>query len=1124
MMARMPTDVFGLTDDPLWYKDAIIYELHVRTFYDSDGDGVGDFLGLTQRLDYLQDLGVTALWLLPFCPSPLKDDGYDISDFTGIHATYGTMRDFKAFLREAHRRGLRVIIELVLNHTSDQHAWFRRARQAKPRNHWRKFYVWSDTPEKYREARIIFKDFEPSNWTWDPVAQAYYWHRFYAHQPDLNYDHPEVRRAMLRVVDFWFALGVDGLRLDAVPFLYEREGTNCENLPETHAFLKELRAHVDERFPNRMLLAEANQWPEDAIAYFGAADECHMAFHFPLMPRLFMALQREDRFPIIDIAQQTPSIPPTCQWALFLRNHDELTLEMVTDEDRDYMYRLFAIDPQARVNLGIRRRLAPLLGNDRRMIELMNSLLFSLPGTPVLYYGDEIGMGDNFYLGDRNGVRTPMQWSADRNAGFSRANPQRLYLPVIIDPEYRYEAVNVEAQENNRHSLLWWMKRLISFRKRSKAFGRGSLEFLPSENRKVLAFVRRYQDEAVFVVANLSRFAQSVDLDLSAFKGRVPLELFGQTRFPPVSNAPYSLTLGPHIFYWFTLPPQRVEAVAGPTATAGALPALTVRSAWENALRGPDKAELETILPRYLKGQRWFRSQARLIQTAEIVEAIPVPHDAPVAHILLVQVAYTEGEPEVYVLPIAFADGGRETPGPTTHAIASVCITGTGSEEKGVLLDAMVDPRFSRGLLDLIARGRRFSGRFGEVIASPTRDFRSRLETAGDFLEAAVVKTEQTNTSVVYGDLFVLKLFRRLEPETNPDLELGRFLTEERDFRNIAPLAGALELRRPNGELTTLGVLHRFLPNEGDAWTYTLDTLGRYYEEVLAHRAEAPTPPAFEGLLAAVDDEFPPRAREWIGLYLEEARLLGQRTGELHVALASDPVKPELAPEPVSDFSRRALYQAMLSLANDTFSVLRQRLAGLPTVVREEARKVLELEGEVQNRFRLLRDRKIAAIHLRCHGDYRLGQVLHTGKDFIIIDFEGESARPLGVRRLKCSPLRDVAGMLRSFHDAAYVALLGQVPGARPEDFPTLEPWARFWYRAVSAAFLRGYLPAVASASLLPQAPAELGILLDAYLLEKAIYELGHALNNRLEWTQIPLKGLLELFETERSSQSTRGR
>src|SRR5207249_4089892 len=609
-----------LDDNPQWYKDAVIYEIHVRAYCDGNGDGIGDFVGLTEKLEFLQDLGVTVLWLLPFYPSPLKDDGYDIADYTNIHPDYGTLQDFRLFLREAHRYGIRVITELVINHTSDQHPWFQQAREAPPGSSARNFYVWSDTQDKYQEARIIFKDFELSNWSLDPVAKAYYWHRFYSHQPDLNFDNPEVHKALFDAVDFWLGMGVDGLRLDAVPYLYEREGTNCENLAETHAFLKALRQHVDKKYRNRMLLAEANQWPEDAVPYFGAGDECHMAFHFPVMPRLFMAVHMEDRFPIIDILDQTPAIPENCQWALFLRNHDELTLEMVTDEDRDYMYKVYANDPRARLNLGIRRRLAPLLDDNRRKMELLNSLLFSLPGTPVIYYGDEIGMGDNIYLGDRNGVRTPMQWSADRNAGFSRANPQRLYLPVIIDPEYRYEAVNVEAQANNRHSLLWWMKRLISFRKRSKVFGRGSLEFLSSENRKVLAFVRRYQDEAVFVVANLSRFAQSVDLDLSAFKGSVPLELFGQTRFPPVSNAPYSLTLGPHIFYWFAFPPQSVEAVPGPTATAGALPALTVRSARENALRGRDKAELETILPRYLTGQRWFRSKARLIQAAEIVE------------------------------------------------------------------------------------------------------------------------------------------------------------------------------------------------------------------------------------------------------------------------------------------------------------------------------------------------------------------------------------------------------------------------------------------------------------------------------------------------------------------------
>src|SRR5947207_2042364 len=608
-----------LDDNPQWYKDAVIYEIHVRAYCDGNGDGVGDFAELTEKLEFLQDLGVTVLWLLPFYPSPLKDDGYDIADYTNIHPDYGTLQDFRLFLREAHRYGIRVITELVINHTSDQHPWFQQAREAPPGSSARNFYVWSDTQDKYQEARIIFKDFELSNWSLDPMAKAYYWHRFYSHQPDLNFDNPEVHKALFDAVDFWLGMGVDGLRLDAVPYLYEREGTNCENLAETHAFLKALRQHVDKKFRNRMLLAEANQWPEDAVPYFGSGDECHMAFHFPVMPRLFMAVHMEDRFPIIDILDQTPAIPENCQWALFLRNHDELTLEMVTDEDRDYMYKVYANDPRARLNLGIRRRLAPLLDDNRRKMELLNSLLFSLPGTPVIYYGDEIGMGDNIYLGDRNGVRTPMQWSADRNAGFSRANPQRLYLPVIVDPQFHYEQVNVESQQNSPYSLLWWMKRLISTRKRYKAFGRGTMEFLHPENRKILAFVRRYENETILVVANLSRLVQCFELDLSAYKGMRPMEVFGQTRFPPVSDAPYSLTLGPHIFYWFALPPQSVEAVAGPAATAGALPALTVGSAWENALRGRAKAELETILPRYLQGQRWFRSKARLIQAAEIV-------------------------------------------------------------------------------------------------------------------------------------------------------------------------------------------------------------------------------------------------------------------------------------------------------------------------------------------------------------------------------------------------------------------------------------------------------------------------------------------------------------------------
>ena len=539
--------------DPLWYRDAIIYELPVKSFYDANQDGIGDFAGLIEKLDYVEELGVTCVWLLPFFPSPLKDDGYDIADYRNVHPSYGSLDDFKQFLHAAHERGLEVVIELVVNHTSDQHEWFRRARAAAPDGPERKYYVWSDTDQKYRDARIIFLDSERSNWTWDATAQEYYWHRFFQHQPDLNYDNPAVLAEVEQVMDFWLELGVDGFRLDAVPYLVEREGTICENLPETHAILKAIRHYIDSKWPNRMLLAEANQWPADVRAYFGAGDECHMAYHFPLMPRLFMGVHLEDRTPIVDIMRQTPEIPDVCQWALFLRNHDELTLEMVTDEERDYMYLAYSADPQARLNLGIRRRLAPLMGNHRRRIELLNSLLFSFPGTPIIYYGDEIGMGDNTYLGDRNGVRTPMQWSGDRNAGFSRADPARLYSPIILDPVYGYQAVNVEAQERETSSLLHWMKNLIHLRRLFKAFSRGTLEFLDPVNRKVLAYIRRYEKDVILCVANLSRSVQPVQMDLAALAGSTPVEMLGYTDFPVIGREPYFLTLGPYDFYWFEL-------------------------------------------------------------------------------------------------------------------------------------------------------------------------------------------------------------------------------------------------------------------------------------------------------------------------------------------------------------------------------------------------------------------------------------------------------------------------------------------------------------------------------------------------------------------------------------------
>jgi len=547
----------GSARDPLWYKDAIIYEVPVKSFSDANGDGVGDFLGLSEKLDYLQELGVTCIWLLPFFPSPLKDDGYDIADYRNIHASYGTLEDLKAFLTAAHARRLQVVIELVLNHTSDQHPWFQRARLAPPNSPERDYYVWSDTDQKYTAARTIFVDTERSNWAWDPVAKAYYWHRFFQHQPDLNYDNPAVVKEMLEVLDFWLELGVDGFRLDAVPYLVEREGTNCENLPETHAIIKAVRQHIENTATSRMLLAEANQWPADVRAYFGNGDECHMAYHFPLMPRIFMALHLEDRQPIVEIMEQTPTIPDDCQWALFLRNHDELTLEMVTDDERDYMYLAYSADPQARLNVGIRRRLAPLVGNDRRRIELLIGLLFSFPGTPVIYYGDEIGMGDNLYLGDRNGVRTPMQWTGDRNGGFSRADPARLYSPIIMDPVYGYQAVSVEAQESDTASLLHWMRNMIRLRKQFKVFGRGTMEFLQPTNQKVLAYIRRYRDDVILCAVNLSRAVQPVELDLSAFAGLVPVEMLGYTEFPPIGTASYFLTLGPYGFYWFEVQHSR---------------------------------------------------------------------------------------------------------------------------------------------------------------------------------------------------------------------------------------------------------------------------------------------------------------------------------------------------------------------------------------------------------------------------------------------------------------------------------------------------------------------------------------------------------------------------------------
>jgi len=1103
-----------LAADPLWYKDAVIYQVHVRAFHDANGDGIGDFRGLAEKLDYVRDLGVTAVWLLPFYPSPLRDDGYDIADYTDVHPAYGTLADFRHFLREAHERGLRVITELVLNHTSDQHPWFQKARRAPKGSSARDFYVWSDTPERYKDTRIIFKDFEASNWTWDAEAGAYYWHRFYSHQPDLNYDNPAVRKAVTRALDFWLDMGVDGLRLDAVPYLYEREGTSCENLPETHRELQLLRRHVDRDHPNRMLLAEANQWPEDAVAYFGEGNECHMAFHFPLMPRMFMALRMEDRYPIIDILSQAPAIPETCQWALFLRNHDELTLEMVTDEERDYMYRVYANDPRARINLGIRRRLAPLLGNDRRRIELMTGLLLSLPGTPIVYYGDEIGMGDNIFLGDRNGVRTPMQWTGDRNAGFSRANAQRLFLPVVIDPGFSYEAINVESQHDNPHSLLWWMRRVIALRQSIRAFGRGSLEFLYPANPRVLAFVRACDSERILVVANLSRYAQCVELDLSAYRGQLPIEVFGASEFPAVGDGFYQLTLGPHGFYWFRLEaPREVSTeVAGPPP---APPRIAVEGGWEAVFEEPACAALEALLPAFLRSRRWFGGKARKIKAAEITDSVRLANGGSVARLAIARVDYAAGDPEHYLLTLTFSSGEAADKVDPAKVLARL-VTDAG---EGLLHGAIDDPAFEKLLLDAIARRRRFRSAAGEVVAVPARGLKPLLEEAGP-LDASPLAAEQSNTSVRFGDRMILKLFRRAEEGVNPDLEVGLFLAEKARFPHVPPTLGFIEYRRRGQEPVTLGVLQGFVANESDAWQHGTASVGRYLERVLTLPPEERRAPVEAGsILELAEQEIPQQALALIGTYLENARLLGQRTAELHLALCSRPDDPAFAPEPFTPFYQRSLYQSMRNLTEEVFERLAARLRYLPEDARPQAEAVKALRPEVLKRFKTILERRITALRTRHHGDFHLGQVLWTGRDFVIFDFEGEPARPISTRRIKRSPLRDVAGMLRSFHYAAYFALAGlRAKGLLPagEEEQSLRTWAERWQRWVSSAFLRSYLRAAEAAPFLPARREELDGLLTVYLLEKAVYELGYELNNRPDWARLPLEGIVQLLEAGR--------
>jgi maltose alpha-D-glucosyltransferase/alpha-amylase len=1076
-----------------WYKDAIIYQLHVKAFQDASGDGIGDFAGLMQRLDYVQELGVTTIWTLPFYPSPLRDDGYDIADYRSINPSYGTMKDFRAFVAEAHRRGLRVITELVINHTSDQHPWFQKARRAKPGSAARDMYVWSDTDAKFPETRIIFIDTEKSNWTWDPVAGAYFWHRFYSHQPDLNFDNPRVLEEVLKVMSMWLDIGVDGLRLDAIPYLVEREGTNNENLPETHDVLKKIRAELDRRYPDRMLLAEANQWPEDTRPYFGEGDECHMGFHFPLMPRMYMALAQADRHPITDIIRQTPEIPDGCQWGIFLRNHDELTLEMVTEDERDYLWRTYAEDSRARINLGIRRRLAPLMRNDRRKIELMNSMLFSMPGTPIVYYGDEIGMGDNYYLGDRDGVRTPMQWSSDRNAGFSRANPQQLYLPTIIDPVYGYQAINVEAQAGDPSSLLSWMRRMIAVRKQHAAFGRGTMTLIYPRNRKILAYLREHEGESILYVANLADSAQAVELDLSRFRGLVPIELTGRSAFPPIGDLPYMLTLPAYGFYWFLLADE-ARAPSWHEAMPEILPefiTLTSRDGRiSTALEGRERTQLESeVLPQFVPLQRWFGAKDARISRVRLE---PLGELTTGEHALVAMDVELEEGTQRYFLPLS-ARWGDENLRPGAPKLAYTLAKIRRGPRVGALIDGAYDERLAARLLEDMRQNRTVEGPAGTVRFEATDAFAAIPELG----EPRPLGVEQSNVSVAFGDKVILKVYRRLRPGAQPDVEVARFLTEVARFDQTPDFYGAIELA--GEEVTTLAAAFAFVPNQGDAWQAIVEGLERDLAELQMRASTA---------------ELDQTESEGFVFPLGIGALLGQRTAELHKALATDTDDPAFAVEPLE----QQHLQAWADEVSDDLERLLERLREADASLHEGAADDLKALADARGTFRRRLDRlaKMApsGARSRIHGDYHLGQVLIAQNDVAIIDFEGEPGRGLDERRGKSSPLRDVAGMLRSFDYAAAIAL-----ARHSEAFDTggdrAAARAGQWRRETTDAFLAAYREHVADAPTMPADEALTSALLDLFLLQKGIYEIGYELGNRPAWLRIPVRGVLDLLKEE---------
>lgn len=1086
-----------LESNPLWYKDGVIYQVHIKSFKDSNNDGIGDINGVIEKLDYIKSIGINIIWLLPFYPSPLRDDGYDIADYMDVNPDYGTLDDFKKLLKEAHKRDIRVVTELVLNHTSDQHELFKTARRSPEGSTQRNHYVWSNTPEKYKEARIIFQDFEASNWTWDPVAKAYYWHRFYSHQPDLNFDNPAVHKMLFKVVDFWMEMGIDGVRLDAVPYLYEREGTNCENLPETHAFLKKLNAHVQSKYKDKMLLAEANQWPEDAVTYFGNGDECQMAFHFPLMPRIYMATQMENRFPIVDILEQTPDIPENCQWAMFLRNHDELTLEMVTDEERDFMYRSYVKDIKARINLGIRRRLAPLVDNNRRKIELLNILLFSFPGTPVIYYGDEIGMGDNFYLGDRDGVRTPMQWGPDRNAGFSDANPQKLILPIILDPEYHYESVNVEVQERNSSSLLWWMKKIISVRKNLKALGRGKMEFLNADNPKVLAFIRKFENEQILVVANLSRFSQSVELNLQNYIGYTPVEILSRNKFLQIVDKPYVLTLSGYDYFWFSLERQEEQL----EIKSEDIPTLSYLSEIKK------KEVKERVILSYHKRRPLYNYKEDKISGCEIADEYDLSINE--SYMIFYYIHYIDRPTELFFIPLSI--GSKERNGNILAEYPFKMLAKVEGDES-FIYNGFFDEKFRSFFLKTVLHKKVFKGSKGEITLDLDKKVKAELDSI-DNLTSKVIKVKKDYNNINFCDVVVIKLYKRIDEGINPGKEILEYITSKKKYKNAPVYHGSLNLNL-NQKQYTLAIFTKWVNNAGDAYSYFADGLLKYLESTSSRKEMIKD----EEIVKSIFDSpqkvtsSPLFCNTMEKIYPDMAALLGKRTSEMHIAMVSSVDEKMFYPEQFSLLYQRSVYQAIRSGIKNAVRTLQKRLDRIPDDIMPEVMNFLEHEQHYFKFMSHMLEKKFDVRKIRIHGDFHLGHILFTGKDFVISNFEGPFINPMTERRLKRCSLRDVASILWSFYYSAYVNFYDYI-SRTSDDIKLVEAYAVQWWLCISNSFVQAYLNEISYLNILPDSVDDVEYLLNIYLLDKVVSELNYRLHYEPDQIKIPLRGINYLWK-----------